>query len=52
MNPIICPTGLKDFLIWLDDWQSKVEQSDYSAAGKAKMMLSRETLVGIRITGN
>ena len=54
MNVVICAIlsqWLKEFLEWLDDWEHEVEETDNVAIVKAKMILSRETLVGIWITG-
>ena len=40
------------FLRYLNDWEVYVNnQLDLSAGDKSKMMLSRETLEGLRITG-
>ena len=43
-------TVAKRILEWLDDWEHEVEETDNVAIVKAKMILSRETLVGIWIT--
>ena len=40
-----------DFLKYLDEWQASVQKREgFSDAAKAKMQLSQETLLGIRIT--
>ena len=42
----------EDFLTYLDDWEKGVRsRPGYSAAEKSVMLLSRETLEGIRISG-
>jgi hypothetical protein len=44
---------LKDvFLEYLKGWEEEVQKKDgYTALQKAKMILSHETLYGIRMTG-
>jgi hypothetical protein len=42
----------KDFLGYLKEWNDSVKaRSDFSDAEKTKMLLSRETLEGLHITG-
>ena len=37
--------------MWLDEWQLEVEQLSGTATEKEKMLLSKETLTGLKITG-
>lgn len=41
----------KDFLGYIDSWEQEVKKITCSADEKRKMMLSSETIEGIRITG-
>ena len=42
----------KEFLAYLDDWERSVnEREGYTTAQKNRMILSKETLLGLRITG-
>ena len=42
----------EDFLVWLKDWEEEVNAcKSLKSAVQAKMMLSRETHVGLQITG-
>ena len=42
----------EEFLQWLDEWQQEVEQpADRTATEKEKMIISKETLTGLRMTG-
>ena len=40
-----------DFLHYLGEWESEVNESNQAAQERRKMMLSDETLAGLRITG-
>ena len=42
----------KDFLRYLSEWEEYADKNTTSAKDNGKMMLSRETLEGIRMTGN
>ena len=48
---IIILQWLKDFLVWLDDWEAEVKVIDCPEDEKSRMMISKETRTGIRITG-
>ena len=39
------------FFKWLDEWEAEVQEFDYPAARKNEMLISRETLTEIRMTG-
>ncbi len=41
----------EDFLGYLDIWESSVQAKDIPPVEKQKLLLSRETLDGLRITG-
>ena len=42
----------EEFLPYLDDWKASVNQRcGFSSAQKQKMLLSRETMDGLTITG-
>lgn len=42
----------EEFLPYLNEWEKSVKERDkFSDLAKKKMLLSRETLLGIRITG-
>ena len=47
---IIILQWLKDFLVWLDDWEAEVKVIDCPEDEKSRMMISKETRTGIRIT--
>ena len=41
-----------DFLKWLDEWEQQVKsKKDLKSKERNKLILSKETLIGIRITG-
>lgn len=41
----------KEFLKYIDDWDSEIQKTDFEPKEKAKMGLSAETVEGLRITG-
>ena len=41
---------LRDFLAWLSEWETQVNAKKVHSSEKKKLMLSTETLLGIRIT--
>lgn len=44
---------MKDFLGYLDEWEEEVNNSEIDEdLPRSKMLLSKETLEGLRITGN
>lgn len=43
----------EDFLKYIDDWEDGVmKRKKFTVTQKYKMLLSQETLLGIRMTGN
>ena len=50
---VACMQWLKNvFLAYLQEWEDEVAQrTEYSAGQRAKMLLSQETMSGLRMTG-
>lgn len=50
-NPILLQWLENDFLSYLKEWDESVSAKDLSASDMARMCISRETLEGLRFTG-